>query len=310
MSATETALHRQLLQPRLFARLRAIGNLCKLRIGATIAFTSLAGVAVTPGPELDGWHILILGLATLISAAAAGGFNQYMETDLDARMRRTSRRPFVSGQLQQGPVWLLMLAGMLILSVLATALVINAMAALYVFLGAFFYGVVYTVWLKRTTSMNIVIGGLAGSFAILAGAAAVNPEPQLLPLLFALVLFLWTPSHFWSFAIAEVDDYRAAGVPMLPVVIGRQATARIVCMNTLLLVSASIVPFWFGMGQLYLLGALLGGGYFLKANLVMLKQPTRGNALKSFHASLLQLTLLLCAAMLDAYLQGGVVAGT
>lgn len=302
MGATESVLPRPASRPGIYALCRAFGNVCKLRIGSTIAFTALAGIAVTPGPALAVWQIVVVGLAVLVSAAAAGGFNQYMERDLDAVMRRTRDRPFVSGVFTHGPVWLLVLAGMLGLSVAATAWATNLTAALYVFLGAFFYGVVYTVWLKRRTSMNIVIGGLAGSFAVLAGASAVTPEPQTLPLLFALVLFLWTPSHFWSFAIAMHEDYARARVPMLPVVIGDRDAARMVLMNTILLVMASLVPFWFGMGGVYLAAALAGGALFLRANVRMLRAPGRATAMASFHASLMQLTLVLSGAMLDTQL--------
>lgn len=302
MSAMDSVLPQGAARPGAIAVLRALGNVCKLRIGATIAFTALAGIAVTPGAALAGWQIVVLGLAVLVSAAAAGGFNQYMERDLDAVMSRTCDRPFVNGTLTHGPVWLLALAGMLGLSVLAAAWATNLTAAVYVFLGAFFYGVVYTVWLKRRTSMNIVIGGLAGSFAVMAGASAVTPELQTLPLLFALVLFLWTPSHFWSFAIAMHDDYVRARVPMLPVVVGSHAAAKVVLVNTLLLVTASIVPFWFGMGVVYLAAALVGGAVFLRANLRLIRNPDRSTAMASFHASLLQLTLVLSGAMLDVYL--------
>lgn len=302
MNAMDSVLSPPTARPGLYALCRAFGDVCKLRIGTTIAFTALAGVAVTPGPVLDGWRIAVLGIAVLISAAAAGGFNQYMERDLDAAMSRTCKRPFVSGLFAHNPVWLLILAGMLGLSVLATAWATNLTASVYVFLGAFFYGVVYTVWLKRRTPLNIVIGGLAGSFAILAGASAVTPAPQLLPLLFALVLFLWTPSHFWSFAIAMHDDYARARVPMLPVLIGNAAAARLVLANTTLLVIASIVPAWFGMGTVYLVAALCGGAVFLRANLRLVRTPDRRTAMASFHASLVQLTLVLSGAMLDAHL--------
>ncbi|MFN2309346.1 MAG: heme o synthase [Gammaproteobacteria bacterium] len=300
MSASESLLMGPVPRPGLPALIRAMANVCKLRIGVTIAFTALAGIAVAQGAALAGWQVAVVFLAVLVSAAAAGGFNQYMERDLDAVMRRTCDRPFVNGTLAHGRGWLVALAALLGVSVLATAWATNLVAAAYVFLGAFFYGFVYTVWLKRRTALNIVVGGLAGSFAIMAGASAVSPEPQTLPLLFALVLFLWTPSHFWSFAIAMHDDYLRARVPMLPVVIGPRATAWVVLVNTVLLVAASLLPYAFGMGPVYLAAALLGGGLFLRANLRLLRRLDRGSAMASFHASLAQLTLVLTGAMLDA----------
>ena len=137
-------------------------------------------------------------------------------------------------------------------------------AALYVFLGAFFYAVVYTVWLKRRTWSNIVVGGLAGSFAVLAGAAAVDPRSAPWPLLLALVLFLWTPPHFWSLAIAYQADYAAAGVPMLPVVVGAARAARVVHRTLSLLVAASLLPVFFGAGPVYLAGAASAVATFLR----------------------------------------------
>ena len=138
---------------------------------------------------------------------------------------------------------------------LIAALATNWIAALHVFLGAFVYGVVYTVWLKRRSWTNIVVGGLAGSFAVLAGAAAVDPALAPVPLILALVLFLWTPPHFWSLATALHKDYAAAGVPMLPVVIGDAAAARVILGHTVALSLLALAPFWLGMGWLYLAGA-------------------------------------------------------
>ena len=279
---------------------RRVFNVFKLRIGIVIAFTALAGIAVTPGPALPAWQVFVLGLAVLVSSASAGAFNQYYERDLDRRMARTRRRPFVTGALQAGRGWLALIGAMVAGSTLAAALALNPWAALYTFLGAFFYAIVYTVWLKRRTWLNIVIGGLAGSFAVLAGAAAVTPELGAVPLALALVLFLWTPSHFWCLAITCHKDYAAAGVPMLPVVVGDARAARIILFNTVLLVAASLAPAWYGMGGIYLAGAVLGGAYFLKRNIDLVRQPDAATAMRCFHASLAQLTLLLTAAMIDA----------
>jgi protoheme IX farnesyltransferase len=187
-------------------------------------------------------------------------------------------------------------------STLAAALALNPWAALFTFLGAFFYAVVYTVWLKRRTWLNIVIGGLAGSFAVLAGAAAVTPALGTVPLILALVLFLWTPSHFWCLAIACHNDYAAARVPMLPVLVGDARAARIILVNTALLVAATLAPAWHGMGGIYLAGAVLGGAYFLKRNVELVRRPDARSAMRCFHASLAQLSLLLAAAMIDATL--------
>lgn len=283
---------------------RQLSNVFKLRIGVTIAFTALAGVAVTPGPSLEAWQIAVLAFAVLMSSASAGGYNQYMERDLDARMSRTHNRPFVTGALRHGPYFLVILCAMLMASVGLAAAALNGMAALYVFLGAFVYSIVYTSWLKRRTWLNIVFGGLAGSFAVLAGAAAVDPALGALPIIFAVVLFFWTPSHFWSLAIVLHKDYEAAGVPMLPVVVGDRRAAQVIFVNTLMLVAASLLPFWFGMGWIYMLGAAVGGALFLYKNVQLLRDPSVAMARSNFHASLVQLTLLLAAAIADVQLLG------
>jgi heme o synthase len=282
--------------------LALVYSVFKIRIGTAIMMTALAGVAVAPGPVPEVWKITVLALAVLLSSASAGAFNQFMERDLDARMHRTRNRPFVTGRFDANGYWMTGIVLLLALAVAAAALATNAVAAMYVFLGAFFYGVVYTVWLKRRTWMNIVIGGLAGSFAVLAGAAAVDPGLAPAPLLLALVLFLWTPPHFWSLAFKYRDDYAAADVPMLPVVVHDVTAARIILAHTLMLFVLSLLPILYGMGWIYLLGAMTGGGWFLWTSFCLARNPSPAAAMRNFHASLLQLTLLLSAAILDAWL--------
>jgi len=281
---------------------RQLVDLLKLRIGVIMALTALVAMLATPGPRPGVVDALVLFLAVLIASGAAGAFNHYYEVDLDRRMPRTCRRPFVTGYFQRGPLWLVAIAGLLVVGVGVAAWFLNAVAALHIFLGAFFYAVVYTVWLKRRSWTNIVIGGAAGSFAVLAGAAAVDPLPGPVPILLALVLFLWTPSHFWSLAIAKFADYEKASVPMLPVIVGKKRAAEIVLANTLALVAISILPFWFGLGWIYLASAALGGGYFIYRNYLMIRDPSPRVAMRSFLASLLQLVLLLAGATLDALL--------
>jgi protoheme IX farnesyltransferase len=237
------------------------------------------------------------------ASAAAGAFNQYVEHDLDRRMKRTRNRAFASGALQRRPAWLGVIGALLALSVGAAWWVLNGWSALFVFLGAFTYGVVYTVWLKRRSWTNIVIGGLAGSFAVLAGAAAVDPALGPLPLLLALVLFLWTPPHFWSLAIAGQADYAAAGVPMLPVVVGAPRAAQVVYASTLALVAASLLPPLFGAGWVYGLGAAAGGAWFVLKARALARAPSRATALGAFFASLVQLSVLLGAAIVDGVLR-------
>ncbi len=280
-----------------------LSNLFKLRIGIVMAITSVVTLLVTPGQEaVPAWQVLVLALTVLLAAASAGAFNQYYETDIDARMRRTVDRPFVTGALAHSRAWLLVIGVMLLLGVGIAGWLLNGMAALYIFLGAFFYAIVYTVWLKRRTSANIVIGGAAGSFAVLAGGAVVDPGLGPVPLILAVVLFLWTPPHFWSLAIARHKDYEAVGVPMLPVKVGNATAAKAVLGNTLLLVGMSVLPFFFGLGWLYLFGALSGGGYFIYRSLRLVQDASAKNGMQAFFASLVQLIVLLVFAVLDARL--------
>jgi protoheme IX farnesyltransferase len=286
---------------------RGIGlvfNLFKLRIGIVIAVTALAGISISPGSVPPVVQICVLALAVLVSSASAGAFNQYYEHELDARMKRTRSRPFVTGMLRPHRGWLALIVAMISAAVASAWYAVNPVAALFTFLGAFFYAVVYTVWLKRRTWWNIVIGGLAGSFAVLAGAAAVTPSLAPEAMLLALVLFLWTPSHFWSLAIAYRDDYAQAGVPMLPVVKGSAFAAKAILANTVLLVGASLLLGLFHPGWIYLTGAIAGGAVFLWYNLKLVADPNRASAMKCFHASLLQLSLVLVAVMLDRALLG------
>ncbi len=282
--------------------IRQLLSVFKLRIGVAIMATALAGLAVTPGPAPAPWQVLVLALAVLLASASAGAFNQYVERDLDARMGRTRRRPFVTGRFRADGRWLLGIGALVLAAVVGAALAVNPLAALYVFLGAFIYGVVYTVWLKRRTWMNIVLGGTAGSCAVLAGAAAVTPGLPAEPLILAVVLFLWTPPHFWSLAFAYRDDYAAAGVPMLPVVVSEGTATRVILAHTVALVALSLVPAALGLGWIYLLGAALGGGWFVVTSVRLALAPGRARALTNFHASLAQLGLLLAAAMLDGWL--------
>ncbi|MBF0180534.1 MAG: protoheme IX farnesyltransferase [Magnetococcales bacterium] len=278
---------------------KAILTLFKLRIGVAMAATAGAGIAVMPGPGPTWTDTGLLILAVLLSAGAAGGLNHYHDHDIDSLMGRTSNRPFVTGILPHSRLWLVLFAALVVLPVWAVWRLINPTAAIYVFMGAFFYGVVYTIWLKRRTWLNIVIGGLAGSFAILAGTAILHPEPTPLAMALAFVLFLWTPPHFWSLAIALKKDYVAAGIPMLPVVAGETKAARFVLFNTVLLALASLLPAFLGLGWIYLACAVAGGVFFLIRSVSLLHDPAPGQAMSNFHASLVQLALFLTGLYLE-----------
>ena len=276
----------------------------KVRLGFLIMACALTGIAVTPGHTLSAWQILVLGIATLVASSAAGAFNQFYEHDLDARMSRTRSRPFVTGRFHPNWQWAAGIVLSLLLALAAAVVATNWLAAFFVFLGAFTYGVIYTVWLKRRTWLNIVIGGLAGSFAILAGSAAAGATAAPVSLILAAVLFLWTPPHFWALAFACKEDYKAAGVPMLPVVVGDSTSTSVIFAHALAVVALSIAPFFYGLGWIYLLFAVSGGAFFLIACARLVMQPRPQMAWQAFAASIVQLGLLLTGAIIDGLLPG------
>ena len=284
--------------------IKLIYHAAKVRLGFLIMACAMAGVAVSPGNDLTSWQVLVLGLAVLVSSSVSGAFNQLYERDLDARMKRTRKRAFVTGRLQANWYWITALALLLLVSLVAAALATNIEAALYIFLGAFTYGIVYTVWLKTRTWMNIVIGGLAGSFAVMAGAAATDATLATAPLILAVVLFLWTPPHFWALAFACKKDYAAAGVPMLPVVVSEKVSTGAILAHAVVLVALSLLPVIYGMNWIYFLGALSGGAYFVHASYKLYVVPSVSQAWRTFAASIVQLGLLLTAAILDNVLLG------
>jgi heme o synthase len=279
---------------------RTVLGVFKLRIGMLIMLTALAGLAIVPAGHAGALQALVLALSVLVASASAGAFNQFVEADSDRLMPRTRGRAFASGALPRSPWWLAAIAALLVGAVAAAAWWVNGLSALFVLLGALTYAGLYTLGLKRRTPWNIVIGGLSGSFAVLAGAAASGASLGPSAWTLALVLFLWTPPHFWSLAIANEAEYRAAGVPMLPVVVGVARAARIVHANTIALVAATLLLVVSGAGWIVLLGALAGGAHFLRKTHALAHAPSRKTAMAAFFASMVQLSVLLAAVTLDA----------
>lgn len=284
----------------MLAAVRQTLSLLKLRIGVAIAASALAGVVATGGSKPPMWQMVALALAVLGASGAAGAFNHYHERGLDRLMHRTRQRPFASGTFRAGTLWLVAFLALLAASLVLAAAAGGTLSAIYVFLGAFVYGVVYTVWLKRRSAWNIVVGGLAGSFAVLAGAAAVDPHPQTVPVLLAVVLFLWTPPHFWSLAAAQRNDYARAGVPMLPLVVPVHTWTLAIFVHTAAVLAVSLLPLAFGKGVFYGAGAVIGGAYFLWTSWRLYRKPAKATAIANFRASLIQLTVLIVGLVLDS----------
>jgi len=283
------------------AQIRSYLELMKLRIGFLIALSAMAGYAAV-ATKVDGWQLLILFVAMLLGSSGSAVFNQFYDRDLDRLMPRTARRPLAAGTLGDPRRALWFAGGLLLAGCLLALLAFNWIVAIHLFLGAFVYGIVYTVWLKRLHWTNIIIGGAAGSFAVLAGAAAVDASQWLLPTLMAITLFLWTPSHFWSLAILIKDDYAKAGVPMLPVVLGDAVCARWIFGNTIALVVSAILPALFGeLGLLYALVATAFGARFLWLNWLLVRDPSRELAKRNFLFSMQYLAGVFLAVVIDKH---------
>ena len=278
-------------------------ELFKVRISLTITLCAVSGVFIMPyNNSFTLIKFIILLICTFISSASISAFNQYYEKDLDILMPRTSQRPFATGFFIKSKGWLLVFFTLLVLSLLIAGYYLNIATATYLLLGAFFYGYVYTILLKRSSIYNIVIGGLAGSFAVLAGSAAVSPILSIPAIMLSLILFLWTPPHFWSLAIAIEEDYSKANIPMLPNLIGAKSSSYVILSQTILLVIISFVPLLFTMGRIYLTLVLIGGTYFLWKSIVLVIDTTQKNAMSNFFASFVQLGLLLFACIIEGVL--------
>ena len=282
-------------------QIRSYLELMKLRIGFLIALSAMAGYAAV-ATHVDGWQLLILAVAMLLGSSGSAVFNQFYDRDLDRLMPRTARRPLAVGTPGDARRALWFAGALLITGCLIAILAFNWIVAIHLFLGAFVYGIVYTVWLKRRHWTNIIIGGAAGSFAVLGGAAAVDGTQWLLPALMAITLFLWTPSHFWSLAILIKDDYAKAGVPMLPVVLGDAACARWIMANTIALVISALLPTLFGqLGVLYAVVSTGFGIRFLWLNWLLVRDPSRELAKRNFLFSMQYLAGVFLAVVIDKH---------
>ena len=277
----------------------------KLRVGTFIGMAAVLGSLATAPAGTSPASLGLLFVVTVMAAGGAGALNHFLDRDLDALMPRTARRPLPSGRIGGGNVVALGF-GMVALAVSVALWRLNRLVALHVFLGAFTYVVVYTIWLKRRSWLNVVIGGLAGSFAVMAGGALARPELCLPPVLFAAVLFFWSPSHFWSLAIAYKTEYAGARIPMLPAIKGEAHAACSILFNTVGLLVASVLPFMLGLaGFTYVLvGVVPGGTYLLRHNFLLVDSPQdRKKAMANFHASNIFLLLLFVGVVLDAWVR-------
>src|SRR5271168_384663 len=237
-------------QSPLVARLPYFLTLMKPRVMALAVFTAFVGMTVAPS-RIDPLLGFVAILAIAAGAGAAGVLNMWYDADIDAVMTRTARRPIPRGKVSRTEALAFGLA-LASSSVVALALVVNVAAAGLLAFTIFFYVVVYTLWLKRQTPQNIVIGGAAGAHPPVIGWTAATGQVGIEPLILFLIIFLWTPPHFWALSLNRSDEYARAGVPMLPIVAGRAATTRQILVYSLLLVPVSMLPWVLGFaGAIY-----------------------------------------------------------
>ena len=241
---------------------RDLFALTKPRVMSLVVFTGLCGLLIAPVPVHP-----VLGFAAVLcialAAGAAGALNQWYEADLDAKMKRTAGRPLPAGRMSRQTA-LHFGVGLSVFSVILMDLAANHLAAAILAGSILFYVLVYTVWLKRRTAQNIVIGGAAGAFPPLIGWAAATGDVTALPALLFAIIFLWTPPHFWALSLFVRTDYAKAGVPMLPVVAGIASTRRHVLLYTLPMIAAAMAPWMMGLvGWIYGLAAIALNAVFL-----------------------------------------------
>jgi protoheme IX farnesyltransferase len=245
-----------------FAEARDYFELLKPRVMSLVVFTALVGIARAPA-ELHPVLAFTALLCIAIGAGAAGALNMWWDADIDARMARTARRPIPTGRIAPGEALGIGLV-LSVASVLMLGLFVGILAAALLAFTILFYSVVYTMWLKRSTPQNIVIGGAAGAFPPVIGWAAVTGSVSIESILLFLIIFFWTPPHFWALALVRTDDYARAGVPMLPVVSGAAETRRQILLYSLILVPLGAAPALFGFaGSLYATAAMSLGALFL-----------------------------------------------
>jgi protoheme IX farnesyltransferase len=282
--------------------------LLKPRVMSLVVFTALVGLAVAPGTMHPVTAFTAL-LCIAVGAGASGALNMWFDADIDAKMTRTARRPVPMGRVQPGEA----LAFGLTLSAFSVAilgLLVNVLSAALLAFTIFFYAVVYTMWLKRSTPQNIVIGGAAGAFPPMIGWAAVTGSMSLEPIVLFAIIFIWTPPHFWALALYKAEDYARAGIPMLPVVAGEVITRRHILLYTLLLVPVGIAPWPLGFASaLYGVTAVVTGAIMLLLAWQVFRErrPVERACRNLFAFSILYLFLLFAVLLVDRG-WGGLIA--
>jgi protoheme IX farnesyltransferase len=266
-------------------------ELLKPGVMTLVVFTALIGMLIAPGHihPIIGFMVI---LCVSLGSGAAGAINMWYDRDIDALMKRTKSRPIPSGRIAPDDV-LNFGVVIAIASVIMMGLFVNIISALILAFAIFFYTVIYTIWLKRYTPQNIVIGGAAGAFPPMIGWAAVTNSISIESIIMFLIIFLWTPPHFWALALAKSDDYHKAGIPMMPNVKGHQHAKHQIIFYTILLFITAVAPYFLGEWSIaYFIGSIILSGIFLYLSISILKNNNNKTYMQLFGYSIIYLFLL------------------
>lgn len=267
-------------------------------ITSSLAATRFDSTPLTPW-DISPFHLLFIGICGCLASMGSSALNNYFDRDIDKIMSRTVKRPIPAGRLEPKNV---LIYGIVLCasSVIISFLTLNVMAMAMIALGIFFYVFIYTLWLKRSNVSNIVVGGFAGSAASMAGWATTTGSMDILGFLIGWLVFLWTPPHFWSFAIKSREEYASVNVPMLPVLIGNEKTAGYIFANTAILLPYSLSLYLLGVGVLYFITAAISGSLMLIYHYKLTKDPTPDFAWKAYKITAPYLVVIFISLAFDS----------
>jgi protoheme IX farnesyltransferase len=279
--------------------------LTKPRIIELLLITTVPTMVLAEGGWPSTWLVIVTLIGGTLSAGSANAVNMYVDRDIDALMKRTQGRPLVTGVIEPRNALIFAVA----LQVVAFGVLwagANLLSALLALSAAVFYIGVYTIWLKRTSKQNIVIGGAAGAVPVLVGWSAVTDSLSWTPIVLFAAMFLWTPPHFWALAVKYADDYRAAGVPMLPAVVPiHTAVRKMIGYTAALWVTTLVLIPVADLGWIYAVTAFVLGALFLGGTIALARNPTPAASMRLFGFSITYVTVLFGAMTLDVFVQNG-----
>ena len=285
-----------------FSNIKAFFNLMKPRVMSLVIFTCAVGFLISP-VKINFIDAICSLMAVALGSGAAGALNMWYESDLDSLMTRTCLRPIPAGKLTRNQALMFGIFSSLI-SVMALYFFSNLMAAAILSITILFYVFVYTVWLKRKTPQNIVIGGASGALPPVIGWAIATNTISLEPIILFLIIFIWTPSHFWALSLYKTDDYKKAKIPMLPITSGIQATKFNIFIYSVILFPVALAPFFFNFsGLIYFIFSLILSGYYIFISYKLLKEKNpideKKLAAKLFGYSILYLFIIFTSILID-----------